>query len=44
MEPSLPQGLCDEDNVGNFLHTLALREAVNYFSMTTLRDRLVKIG
>ena len=44
MEPSLPQGLCDEDNVGNFLRTLALREAVNYCSITTLHDRLVKIG
>src|SRR5712675_1896601 len=31
-------------NLGNFLRTLALPEAVSHWSMTTLRDRLVKIG
>jgi hypothetical protein len=31
-------------NLANFLRILALAEAVSYWSMTTLRDRLVKIG
>jgi hypothetical protein len=31
-------------NLANFLRTLALREAVSHWSMTTLRERLVKIG
>ncbi len=31
-------------NLANFLRTLALPEAVSHWSMTTLRDRLVKIG
>ena len=31
-------------NLANFLRTLALPEAVGHWSMTTLRDRLVKIG
>jgi DDE family transposase len=31
-------------NLANFLRTLTLPEAVNNWSMTTLRDRLVKIG
>ena len=31
-------------NLGNFLRTLTLPEAVSHWSMTTLRDRLVKIG
>lgn len=31
-------------NLANFLRTLALPEAVKYWSLTTLRDRLVKIG
>src|SRR5579863_6300319 len=31
-------------NLANFLRTLALPEAVKQWSMTTLRDRLVKIG
>ena len=31
-------------NLANFLRTLALPEEVNHWSMTTLRDRLVKIG
>ncbi len=31
-------------NLANFLRTLALPEAVSQWSMTTLRDRLVKIG
>ena len=31
-------------NLGNFLRTLALPEAVEQWSLTTLRDKLVKIG
>jgi hypothetical protein len=31
-------------NLANFLRTLALPEAISHWSMTTLRDRLVKIG
>ena len=31
-------------NLANFLHTLTLPEAVRHWSMTTLRDRLAKIG
>ncbi len=31
-------------NLANFLRTLALPEEVKYWSLTTLRDRLVKIG
>ena len=31
-------------NLANFLRTLALPEEVSHWSMTTLRDRLVKIG
>jgi Transposase DDE domain group 1 len=31
-------------NLANFLRTLALPEAVSHWSMTTLRDRLVKTG
>lgn len=31
-------------NFANFLRTLTLPEAVSHWSMTTLRDRLVKIG
>jgi hypothetical protein len=31
-------------NLGNFLRTLALPEAVEHWSMTTLRDQLIKIG
>jgi hypothetical protein len=31
-------------NLGNFLRTLALPAGVAQWSMTTLRDRLVKIG
>ena len=31
-------------NLGNFLRTLALPEAVKHWSLTTLRGRLVKIG
>ncbi|MBT5266443.1 MAG: hypothetical protein HOL85_16525 [Rhodospirillaceae bacterium] len=31
-------------NLGNFLRTLALPEAVEHWSLTSLRDRLVKIG
>src|SRR5689334_25445913 len=31
-------------NLGNFLRTLALPDAVKPWSMTTLRQRLVKIG
>ena len=31
-------------NLSNFLRTLVLPGAVNHSSLTTLRDRLVKIG
>lgn len=31
-------------NLANFLRTLALPEAVKHWSLTTLRDRLVRIG
>ena len=31
-------------NLGNFLRTLALPDAVEHWSLTTLRDRLIKIG
>ena len=31
-------------NLGNFLQTLALPDAVQHWSLTTLRDRLIKIG
>ena len=31
-------------NLANFLRTLTLPEAVSHWSMTTLRNRLVKIG
>ena len=31
-------------SLANFPRTLALPEAVSHWSMTTLRDRLVKIG
>jgi hypothetical protein len=31
-------------NLANFLRTLTLPEPVSHWSMTTLRDRLVKIG
>lgn len=31
-------------NLANLLRTLTLPEAVSHWSMTTLRDRLVKIG
>ena len=31
-------------NLGHFLRTLTLPEAVSHWSMTTLRDRLVQIG
>ena len=31
-------------NLTNFLRTLTLPEMVSHWSMTTLRDRLVKIG
>jgi len=31
-------------NLGNFLRTLALPDAVRHWSLTTLRDRFVKIG
>ncbi len=30
--------------MGNFLRTLALPDEVEYWSMTTLRDKLIKIG
>ncbi len=31
-------------NLGNFMRTLALPEEVEHWSLTTLRDKLVKIG
>ncbi len=31
-------------NMGNFLRTLALPDEVEHWSMTTLRDKLIKIG
>ncbi len=32
------------DNLGNFMRTLALPEAVEQWSLTTLREKLIKIG
>jgi hypothetical protein len=31
-------------NLGNFMRTLALAEAVEQWSLTTLREKLIKIG
>lgn len=31
-------------NLGNFMRTLALPDSVNHWSLTTLREKLVKIG
>ena len=31
-------------NLGNFLRTLALPEAVKHWSLTTLRNKLIKFG
>ncbi len=31
-------------NLGNFLRTLALPEAVAHWSLTTLREKLIRIG
>lgn len=31
-------------NLGNFMRTAALPDIVEHWSMTTLRDRLIKIG
>jgi hypothetical protein len=31
-------------NVANIMRTLALRDAVEHWSLTSLRDKLVKIG
>ena len=31
-------------NLGNFLRTLALPQEVEHWSLTTLRDKLIKIG
>jgi hypothetical protein len=31
-------------NLGNFLRTLALPEAVEHWSLMTLREKLIKIG
>lgn len=31
-------------NLGNFLRTLALPDEVEHWSMTTLREKLIKIG
>ena len=32
------------DNLGNFMRTLALPKEVEHWSLTTLREKLVKIG
>ncbi len=32
------------DNLANFMRTLALPKEVEYWSLTTLREKLVKIG
>jgi hypothetical protein len=34
----------DPRNLGNFLRRLALPQAVQYWSLTTLREKLIKIG
>ena len=31
-------------NIGNFLHRLALPDGVSHWSLTTLRDKLIKLG
>ena len=31
-------------NLGNFLRTLALPDAIEHWSLTSLRDKLIKIG
>jgi hypothetical protein len=31
-------------NLGNFLRTLALPQTVEHWSLTTLREKLIKIG
>ncbi len=31
-------------NLGNFLRTLALPQAVEHWSLTTLREKLIKVG
>ena len=31
-------------NLGNFLRTLALPESVEHWSLTTLREKLIKVG
>ena len=33
-----------ESNLGNFLRTLAVPEAIKEWSLTNLRDKLIKIG
>ncbi len=49
-----PGGFCNNEvrlqlhalayNLANFLRTLALPEAVEHWSLTTLREKLIKIG
>jgi hypothetical protein len=41
-----PRTACDPRslNLGNFLRRLALPDSVKHWSLTTLRERLVKIG
>ena len=31
-------------NLGNFLRTLALREAIAHWSLTSLKERLIRVG
>jgi hypothetical protein len=37
-------GACDETDFGNFPFALTVPDSVSHWSLTTLRDRLVKIG
>ena len=36
--------VCSSDLLANFMRTLALPEEVEHWSLTTLREKLVKIG
>lgn len=39
-----PSSACLAYNLGNFMRTLALPEAAKQWSLTSLREKLVKIG
>ena len=39
-----PSGVVLAYNLGNFMRTLALPKEVEHWSLTTLREKLVKIG